>query len=214
MYQATLLLVVGVASLAAGEVSLLHSPVHHASPVVHSPVHHAGPIVHSPVHHAGSIVHSPVHHAGPIVHSPVHHAGPIVHSPVHHAGPIVHSPKVHVPVHHGGVVKPVLHGKGGYGHETYHDIPAAYNYNYLIHDDYSGAHFGHDEVRDGYKTEGKYFVHLPDGRIQTVTYYADETGYHATVTYEGEAHYDEYVPKHAPTYAPKPAYHAPVDVYH
>ncbi|XP_064088281.1 pro-resilin-like [Macrobrachium nipponense] len=150
MYQVTILVLVGVASLVAGDVGLLHSPVHHGSPLLH-----AGPVV----HHDVAVGH----------------------------------------------IKP-LHGKTGYGHETYHDIPAAYNYNYLIQDDYSGAHFGQDEVRDGYKTEGKYFVHLPDGRIQTVSYYADETGYHATVTYEGEAHYDDYVPKHAPAYAPAPAY--------
>ncbi|XP_068246394.1 cuticle protein 8-like [Palaemon carinicauda] len=226
MYQVTFLLVVGVASMAAGDVSHLHSPVHHghASPVIHSPVHHASPVLHSPVHHASPVLHSPVHHASPHAHSPVHHASPVVHSPVHHASPAIHSPvhhaspKHHAPVHHGSVAKhakPVHHGNTGYGHETYHDVPAAYNYNYLVHDDYSGAHFGQDEIRDGYKTEGKYFVHLPDGRIQTVTYYADETGYHATVSYEGEAHYDAHTPHHAPAYhAPEPAYHAPIDTYH
>ncbi|XP_068246275.1 cuticle protein 8-like [Palaemon carinicauda] len=197
MYQVTLLLVVGVASLATGDISLLHSPLHHGS----SPLH-GSPIVHSPLHHLSPVVHSPLHHASPIVHSPLHHASPIVHSPLLHESPIVHHDVV------GIHSKPLHHGKTGYGHETYHNVPAAYNYNYLVHDDYSGAHFGQDEIRDGYKTEGKYFVHLPDGRIQTVTYYADETGYHATVSYEGEAHYDAHTPHHAP------AYHAPELAYH
>nr|XP_027234169.1 pro-resilin-like [Penaeus vannamei] len=68
--------------------------------------------------------------------------------------------------------------------------PPHYAFEHAVHDDYAGTHFGHSEARDGYKTEGKYFVHLPDGRVQTVTYYADETGYHPTVSYEGTAHYD------------------------
>ncbi|XP_045606581.2 uncharacterized protein [Procambarus clarkii] len=62
-------------------------------------------------------------------------------------------------------------------------------YNYVVRDDYTGAHFGHAEARDGYLGHGEYFVHLPDGRVQTVTYHTDETGYHPIVTYEGEAYH-------------------------
>ena len=69
--------------------------------------------------------------------------------------------------------------------------PAHYKYDYAVHDDYSGAHFGHYEARDGYETKGEYFVNLPDGRIQRVTYTADEHGYHPVVTYEGKAHHDK-----------------------
>ena len=35
---------------------------------------------------------------------------------------------------------------------------------------YLGANFKVGENRDGYATSGSYSVHLPDGRVQTVTY--------------------------------------------
>ena len=56
-------------------------------------------------------------------------------------------------------------------------------------DDYSGAHFGHTEKRNGYDTAGEYYVHLPDGRLQKVSYTADKYGYHPVVTYVGKAHF-------------------------
>ncbi|KAG7161478.1 Pro-resilin-like 144, partial [Homarus americanus] len=69
-------------------------------------------------------------------------------------------------------------------------------YDYVVHDDYTGTHFGHSETRDHYLTQGRYYVHLPDRRLQTVTYYADQTGYHPTVTYEGETTYHTPEPTH------------------
>ncbi len=48
-------------------------------------------------------------------------------------------------------------------------------------DSYSGDDFSHQEQRDGYATSGEYRVALPDGRVQIVTYKADENGYHADV---------------------------------
>ena len=47
--------------------------------------------------------------------------------------------------------------------------------------------------------------------LQIVTYTADDDGYHATVEYEGEPHYDQ--PQHQPTYHHEPApYHQ--ELYH
>lgn len=36
----------------------------------------------------------------------------------------------------------------------------------------------------------RYYVQLPDSRLMTVEYFADETGYHPTITFEGEAQFD------------------------
>nr|XP_027230286.1 cuticle protein 8-like [Penaeus vannamei] len=88
--------------------------------------------------------------------------------------------------------------------------PPKYAFEYAVNDPHAGNRFGHSEARDGYKTSGEYFVHLPDGRVQTVTYHADETGYYPTVHYKGAAVYPI-----APAYhAPVPTYHAPVPTYH
>lgn len=51
-------------------------------------------------------------------------------------------------------------------------------------DEESGNDFGHEEQRQGDVAEGKYFVLLPDGRMQTVEYTADKEGYKPKVTYE------------------------------
>nr|XP_027213846.1 pro-resilin-like [Penaeus vannamei] len=81
--------------------------------------------------------------------------------------------------------------------------PAKYNVNYAVKDDYSNNDFGHQEARDGYDTQGSYYVLLPDGRLQKVTYYVNgDSGFVAEVSYEGEAQY------HAeqPSYKPTPSY--------
>ncbi|XP_042887712.1 uncharacterized protein LOC122263375 [Penaeus japonicus] len=71
--------------------------------------------------------------------------------------------------------------------------PKVYAFAYGIQDDYSGNNFGHQESYDGLKTTGQYRVALPDGRVQRVTYTADENGYVAQVTYEGVARFPEVV---------------------
>ncbi|XP_069982034.1 cuticle protein 7-like [Penaeus vannamei] len=93
----------------------------------------------------------------------------------------------------------ILHGGAAhYAAPVYHNAPAHYAYDYGIDDPHLGTNFGHVESRDGYKTEGVYYVHLPDGRLQTVKYYVDEHGYHPEVTYSGVAHHDTGVLHHQP----------------
>merc|ERR1712106_1119093 len=69
-------------------------------------------------------------------------------------------------------------------------------YNYGVADDYSKAAFSQTESNDGTGVvQGSYQVNLPDGRIQTVTYHANDVdGYVAEVSYAGEAQYPEAAP--------------------
>ncbi|XP_059095665.1 pro-resilin-like [Tigriopus californicus] len=110
-----------------------------------------------------------------------------------------------------------LPNEPGYGPE--HHEPAHYEFGYKVHDDKYGADFGHSENRDGYATKGEYHVVLPDGRVQTVTYYVDgKSGYVADVSYSGEAHHGPATPHHVPPPPPPPpvheAYHQPKPHYH
>merc|ERR1711922_47956 len=69
--------------------------------------------------------------------------------------------------------------------------PSPYTYSYAVADDLSQANFQQSESNDGTgAVTGSYSVNLPDGRIQTVTYNANDiTGNVATVEYTGEAVY-------------------------
>lgn len=58
---------------------------------------------------------------------------------------------------------------------------------YQVKDPEKHNHFGHSEARKGKTTWGKYFVQLPDGRLETVKYWADKSGYHAEVDFKGQA---------------------------
>merc|ERR1711970_1507395 len=100
-----------------------------------------GAVVSHGVQKAHGANHALVHAApvvGPaLVHAPVHHA---IRPVVHHAPVAVH----HAPVavHHAPIVhRPVVHAG-----------PAPYSYEYGVADEYSGANFGQNEVRDGYST--------------------------------------------------------------
>merc|ERR1712184_193361 len=76
------------------------------------------------------------------------------------------------------------------------DLAEPYPYTYAVADDYSKANFQQSESNDGTgAVTGSYSINLPDGRIQTVTYNANDlTGNVATVEYSGE-----------PVYPPAPA---------
>ncbi|XP_047472501.1 pro-resilin-like [Penaeus chinensis] len=82
--------------------------------------------------------------------------------------------------------------------------PAQYDFNYAVNHDYSNNDFGHQENRNGYDTQGAYFVLLPDGRVQRVSYSVNgDSGYVAQVSYEGEVQYGAPSPT---SYQPAPAY--------
>merc|ERR1712038_855592 len=111
-------------------------------------------------------------------------AHPVAHAVAH---PVVHAAPV---VAH--AVHPVAHAVAA------PDLaePSPYTYTYAVADDYSKANFQQSESNDGTgAVTGSYSVNLPDGRIQTVTYNANDlTGNVATVEYAGE-----------PVYPPAPA---------
>ncbi|XP_037786315.1 cuticle protein 19-like [Penaeus monodon] len=71
----------------------------------------------------------------------------------------------------------------------YLSAPARYNYQWGVNDQYSGNFYGQREQRNGDNTRGSYYVRLPDSRLMRVEYYVDATGYHPTITFEGEAQY-------------------------
>ncbi|XP_071547105.1 pro-resilin-like isoform X2 [Panulirus ornatus] len=81
--------------------------------------------------------------------------------------------------------------QGGYGGQggQFPSAPARYSFQWDVDDPPSGNHFGHGEQRDGANTQGSYYIKLPDTRLMRVEYYVDQTGYHPTVTYEGEAQF-------------------------
>ena len=91
---------------------------------------------------------------------------------------------------------------------VYDESPKPYAFQYGVADDYSGANFAASETADGKVTSGSYTVHLPDGRVQTVTYTADDyAGFIADVKYDGTPVYPEAKPYHpapAPLYKPVP----------
>ncbi|CAG9761553.1 unnamed protein product [Ceutorhynchus assimilis] len=75
---------------------------------------------------------------------------------------------------------------GGYGRGGYEEPsePANYEFEYQVQDAASGNDFGHREQRQGDVAQGKYFVLLPDGRLQTVEYTADASGYKPRISYQ------------------------------
>ena len=93
-------------------------------------------------------------------------------------------------------------------YQEYPSAPAAYTYSWAVKDDYSNNNYGQEETRNDAVTSGSYYVFLPDGRTQKVTYSVDGYGgYQAEVTYEGTASYPESAPYKpaTPAYKPSPA---------
>ncbi|XP_045106747.1 cuticle protein 19.8-like [Portunus trituberculatus] len=102
---------------------------------------------------------------------------------------------------------PSYHAPAPSYHAPAPDAPPRYDYNYAVVDDNSGNNYNAQEARDGYDTQGSYYVQLPDGRLQRVTYTVNgDSGFVADVTYEGEARYvpQSYAPAPAPSYRPAP----------
>ncbi|XP_057381149.1 pro-resilin-like [Daphnia carinata] len=62
--------------------------------------------------------------------------------------------------------------------------PQPYSFSWSVLDKPSFQEYSHTQSSDGKVTTGNYRVYLPDGRVQTVTYTADENGYRADVKYE------------------------------
>ncbi|XP_053650787.2 cuticle protein 7-like [Cherax quadricarinatus] len=113
-----------------------------------------------------------------------------------------------------GPLGPYNHPRPSY-HSSEPTINPEYNFSYGVKDDYSGSNFGHEETRNGYDTQGSYYVHLPDGRLQRVSYtVSGDSGFVAQVEYVGEAQYPAHQPsyQHAPSYRPTPTYQ-PTPVY-
>ncbi|XP_042858244.1 pro-resilin-like [Penaeus japonicus] len=82
---------------------------------------------------------------------------------------------------------------------SYAPAKKTHDFGYSVNE--GGNNFGHQQSDDGYTTKGSYYVDLPDGRRQKVSYYVSgDSGFVAEVTYEGVAHYP----------APKPNYYNPV----
>lgn len=67
------------------------------------------------------------------------------------------------------------------------EYASQYRFGYRVRDEHAGNDFGHAETRDGKMTKGEYFVTLPDGRLQSVKYWADQGGYHAQISYTNHA---------------------------
>ncbi|XP_071516690.1 uncharacterized protein [Panulirus ornatus] len=70
--------------------------------------------------------------------------------------------------------------------------PTSYTFGYTVDAvdaNQQPLQFGHNEGREGEVTTGKYYVLLSDSRVMTVDYYVDDTGFHPTYTFQGEAVY-------------------------
>jgi len=89
-----------------------------------------------------------------------------------------------------GLAAPAPQGFGSFEDYSLERIP--YSFSWAVSEEDSqenDLHFGHQESRseESDLTQGSYYVQLPDTRLMRVEYYVDSTGYHPTITFEGEA---------------------------
>ncbi|TKX27953.1 cuticular protein RR-2 [Spodoptera litura] len=68
-----------------------------------------------------------------------------------------------------------------------------YAFSYTVKDHKTGDDFSHSQQSTGSATNGEYRVRLPDGRMQIVSYTADENGYNAKVRYDEHSTVDNTV---------------------
>jgi len=142
------------------------------------------------------VVPQPVYRPAPVVYKPapvVYKPAPVVYKP---APPPVYKPDP----------APVYKPAPAYKEPAYADVDAKYNWEYAVLDAPANNNFGHKESRTASLTNGVYYVALPDGRLQTVTYVVDGYGgYVPVVEYSGEAQYPPepapYKPAPLPTYS-------------
>ncbi|XP_050730612.1 histidine-rich glycoprotein-like [Eriocheir sinensis] len=175
---------------------------HHSTP--HDPHHstHHDPI-HSTIHdpHSSLSLLDP-HHSTP--HDPHHSTH---HDPIHSTIHDPHSSLSLLDPHHSTLHDPqhstALHDSHHSHERKYEKRPS--NFGYSVKDDYHGTEYSRHETSDSKGTTGHYQVQLPDGRLQTVIYHANDDGYHAKVLYDGE-------PQHPP---PRTHHqHHPVNHHH
>ncbi|CAG7827006.1 unnamed protein product [Allacma fusca] len=76
-------------------------------------------------------------------------------------------------------------------------VPMPYNYEYEVNDPPSKSYFGHEEAQnEAGRTDGKYFVWLPDGRLMTVTYYVEgDSGFVPKISFS-DANFNPPPPTH------------------
>merc|ERR1712123_240241 len=98
--------------------------------------------------------------AAPTTAAPTYKPAPVVYR--YKPAPVVYKP---APVVYKPAPTPVYKAAPSYSEPSYADIPAKYDWEYAVKDDYSNNDFGAKESRDGYLTNGKYYVALPDGRL-------------------------------------------------
>ena len=90
---------------------------------------------------------------------------------------------------------PDVVSSGGHGGDHYDEKADPFHFEYGVHDDKYYTDFHEERYGDeNGNMKGEYTVHLPDGRVQHVTYYADGNygGTTMEVSYSGEAKHPDY----------------------